>query len=252
MSNGSCHLVRIPSLINGEFYYQSSFLVEPQLTEIHNQLTCLIPFNYHDTLENSENSEKLENFDGSSNERKRQAILFSTNPDKPYIYNDQWRPSLQFEGMFEQLRRQVSALVSHLEGYSFTNFDTCYANYYPDGSATIALHCDKEEALVPDAPIASVSFGAVRHFDLQLKNLDDDRGGPNFKPDYQLLDYEYEAYDPFGHWICPRIQWRYRMDLQSGSLLVMGKRSQRNYLHSIPSQSSIKEPRLNLTFRVTR
>lgn len=42
---------------------------------------------------------------------------------------------------------------------------------------------------------------------------------------------------------------RYGIQLESGSLLVMWKHCQKKYLHSVPKDKSIKEGRLNLTFR---
>ncbi|MBT5048063.1 MAG: hypothetical protein HOM58_06130 [Rhodospirillaceae bacterium] len=41
----------------------------------------------------------------------------------------------------------------------------------------------------------------------------------------------------------------YRLDLKSGSLLVMGKGCQENYQHALPYNDEYKNPRINLTFR---
>lgn len=226
---------QIASLLNAEFYYQPSFIPSRQTSDLYLQLLNQTPFNL-------------------DNHSKREAIFYSIDPDKPYIYQDRLIPSLLFEDQMEILRLNVSKAVSAIPGYENTIYDTCLVNYYPNGEATIAPHCDKETILIFNKPIASLSLGADRNFDLYLKPLNDNRGHVSYSPDYTLIDYEFDVstnQDPFGSWIKPRTHWRYRMTLHSGSLLVMGKNSQKNYLHGIPEQTSIKEGRLNLTFRVT-
>jgi alkylated DNA repair dioxygenase AlkB len=77
-------------------------------------------------------------------------------------------------------------------------------------------HSDDEKELGPNPSIASVSFGATRRFDFKHKT---------------------EANTKFS------------IHLESGSLLLMQGDMQHHWLHQIPTQKRIQEPRINLTFR---
>lgn len=88
-------------------------------------------------------------------------------------------------------------------------------NYYPDGLAGIGWHADDERDLVPNAAIVSVSFGATRRFD--LRHFDGEKLSIN---------------------------------LEDGSVLIMAGELQQYWKHQVPVQRKIKEPRINLTFRV--
>ena len=94
-------------------------------------------------------------------------------------------------------------------------FNYWLGNLYENGSHTIGMHSDDEKGLC--GPIASLSFGSPRFFDLKHK-----KNGKN----------------------------RIRLNLQSGSLLIMAGDTQRNYLHGVPTQKKITEPRINLTLRI--
>lgn len=93
------------------------------------------------------------------------------------------------------------------------NFVLC--NHYRDGDDYMGWHDDGERELGADPLIASVSFGAVRPFELQHKTMPLKRSMP----------------------------------LESGSLLVMSGATQRYWKHRLPKQRSQREGRINLSFR---
>lgn len=93
-------------------------------------------------------------------------------------------------------------------------YDYCLCHIYRDGKDNINFHSDKEAL---DSDIASVSFGAQRKF--RLRSLDKTKG----------YDFEYL--------------------LGNGDLFHMLAGCQRKYKHAIPKELTIKEPRINLTFR---
>ena len=97
-----------------------------------------------------------------------------------------------------------------------TTFNCVLLNFYRDGSDKMGWHSDDEKELGPNPSIASVSFGATRRFDFKHKN---------------------EAHNKFS------------IHLESGSLLLMQGDMQHHWLHQIPAQKRIQEPRINLTFR---
>lgn len=94
------------------------------------------------------------------------------------------------------------------------DFNICLANYYVNGKKNIGYHSDNEEKGDIEC-IASISLGAVRDFGFRTKDK------------IHILN----------------------MKLDSGSLLVMDKGCQDNYEHSLIADKTIKESRLNLTFR---
>ena len=95
-------------------------------------------------------------------------------------------------------------------------FNCVLLNFYRDGSDKMGWHSDDEKELGPNPSIASVSFGATRRFDFKNKT---------------------EVHNKFS------------IHLESGSLLLMQGDMQHHWLHQLPAQKRIKEPRINLTFR---
>ena len=98
-------------------------------------------------------------------------------------------------------------------------FNSVLLNLYRDGNDKVSWHADDEPELGINPTIASVSLGAVRRFDLKHKE----------DPDKKL-----------------------QIELASGSLVIMKGALQHHWLHQIPVQKKINEPRINLTFRTIK
>jgi alkylated DNA repair dioxygenase AlkB len=96
------------------------------------------------------------------------------------------------------------------------SFNSVLANYYRDGNDYMGWHSDDEVQLRRSPVIASLSLGAERPFYLRHKE---------------------SLYAP------------YRICLPAGSVLVMGKSTQRYWQHSLPRRAGIRSARINLTFR---
>jgi alkylated DNA repair dioxygenase AlkB len=107
-------------------------------------------------------------------------------------------------------------LKAQIEQRTGQPFNVCLANLYPDGKASMGWHSDNETQLVQGSAIASLSLGAARDFDVKHK-----RSGEKL-----------------------------RLNLKSGQLVVMGGAVQQHWLHAIPKRMGLKEPRINLTFRL--
>lgn len=95
-------------------------------------------------------------------------------------------------------------------------FGVALANLYRDGRDSVAWHADDEPELGPTPVIGSVSFGAVRRFQLRRRR------------DHDI---------------------RHEIELASGSLLVMAGETQRHWMHQVPKTSRQVGPRVNITFR---
>lgn len=112
-----------------------------------------------------------------------------------------------------EIRKQVESLVSE-------SFNSVLLNLYRSGQDSVSWHADDESELGKDPLIASVSLGVERTFELRHKH---DKSHPK----RQIL-------------------------LPNGSILLMGKGCQDNWLHQLPKVKGLEEPRINLTFRTIK
>lgn len=90
------------------------------------------------------------------------------------------------------------------------------ANLYRNGKDSVGWHADAEPELGPDPVIFSLSLGASRFFD------------------YRLHDGS---------------QAKQRIELKSGTLLIMRGPFQHYWQHQVPKQLRVADARINMTFR---
>ena len=115
----------------------------------------------------------------------------------------------------------VLQIKLQVEELSKQAFNSVLLNLYRDGSDSVAWHADDEKELGEDPVIASVSLGAERPFQLKRKAAASAGQSPE----------------------------KHQIMLRNGSILIMGKGIQNNWLHQVPKVKSLTEPRINLTFR---
>lgn len=108
--------------------------------------------------------------------------------------------------------KELKALAEELTG---STYNSCLLNLYHNGNEGMAWHSDGEKMLEKNGSIASLSFGAERKFSFKHKVT---------KQTHSLI-------------------------LEQGSLLVMKGETQIHWLHRLPPTKTIKNPRVNLTFR---
>ncbi len=130
--------------------------------------------------------------------------------DKPYIYSyaGSEKTALLWTKELLEIKEMIEKLTQ-------TNYNSCLLNYYHHGNESMGWHRDNERILKKNAPIASVSFGAIRDF--QFRHIETKE-----KKSLQL-----------GH----------------GSLLIMAGQTQDNWQHQLPKRKKVEKPRVNLTFR---
>lgn len=109
----------------------------------------------------------------------------------------------------------VAELGTALSEQTGTEFNSCLANLYRDGTDSMGYHADDEPELGPNPTIASVSLGARRTFAVRHRQS--------------------------------RRRWTW--DLGEGDLLIMRDESQIDYQHGVPKTTHAVGPRMNLTFR---
>ncbi|CAK9101505.1 unnamed protein product [Durusdinium trenchii] len=147
-------------------------------------------------------------------------IQYDNSRDKSQLY------------VSEKMDSWSRALMHRVEHASESVFNAIWFNHYRDGTVTIHWHSDGNEGLGPDPIIASLSLGATRDFAFKSKRewrgLRKANDGSMFHSNNII------------HITLP---------LFHGSLCVMGKNSQRHWLHAVPAMEGIHRERTNLTFR---
>jgi alkylated DNA repair dioxygenase AlkB len=200
-------------LPGAEVYYQPQFLHALEADHYYRQLDNLEDWSQRPII-----------LFGRQCQQNRQTLYFGETGVN-YRYSGINNPGT---GEVPDVLREISAKVEkHLvdQGLLEENehFNYWLGNRYADGNQNIGMHSDDERGLV--GPIVSLSFGASRYFD--------------FRQRISRSDVKDE----------PQVAKKLRLNLESGSLLLMGGETQKNYLHGVPTQKKIKEPRINITLR---
>jgi alkylated DNA repair dioxygenase AlkB len=111
--------------------------------------------------------------------------------------------------------KELLQLKEIIEKESGETYNSCLLNLYHSGEEGMAYHSDGEKMVKKNGAIASLSLGAERKFSFKHKE------------NKQRID----------------------IILENGSLLVMKKGTQTNWLHRLPPTKKVYSPRINLTFR---
>ena len=129
----------------------------------------------------------------------------------------------KYSGIFcnpEPWTKELLGIKKVIESFlTNSNFNSVLLNHYRDGNDKVSWHADDEKGLGLNPLIASVSLGEKRRFDLKHKTDSTEK---------------------------------LKLELASGSLVVMKGALQHNWLHQIPVQKKISKSRINLTFRTIK
>jgi alkylated DNA repair dioxygenase AlkB len=126
-----------------------------------------------------------------------------------YRYSGQVYDPLPWIPPLEEVRRKVEEVTGH-------GFNAVLLNAYRDGNDSMGWHSDDEKELGDRPVVASVSLGAVRRFRLRDRSRE---------------------HPAFG------------IELEHGSLLLMGEGTQEAWQHAVPRTRRPVGLRLNLTLR---
>ncbi|MBS0419539.1 MAG: alpha-ketoglutarate-dependent dioxygenase AlkB [Proteobacteria bacterium] len=111
----------------------------------------------------------------------------------------------------EVLRKAVSALSK----YYGVRYDSVWLNFYRHGEDSTGWHRDRFSCRKPECIVPVLTLGATRRFLIKPRN-----GGTSI------------AYKP-----------------GSGDLIVMGGRSQEDWVHSVPKEPGLCEGRISINFQ---
>ena len=133
-----------------------------------------------------------------------------------------WYGELEYSYTYSKVTKTANVFTKELlelkeivEKESGETYNSCLLNLYHSGDEGMAYHSDGEKMLKKNGAIGSLSLGAERKFSFKHKE------------NKQRID----------------------IVLENGSLLVMKKGTQANWLHRLPPTKKVKSPRINLTFR---
>jgi len=128
---------------------------------------------------------------------------------KSYSYSNIVMHPIPFTEQLLEIRSKIESLTEE-------QFNSCLLNLYRDGQDSNGWHSDDEKELGHEPVIASLSFGQSRVFHLRHKQ---------------------------------EKSLKHKIELTSGSLLMMRGATQHNWQHQIPKTKRKIDPRINLTFR---
>ena len=134
------------------------------------------------------------------------------DPEKNYTYS----------GLYADARAWIEPLLQikeKVELHCGARFNAVLVNLYRDGKDSVAWHSDDEPELGKNPEIASISFGAIRTFQM--------RSSSNHAEKYSLK-------------------------LEHGSCFFMSGKTQSKWQHQIPKEHSVMNSRINLTFRMIK
>lgn len=127
-----------------------------------------------------------------------------------YRYSNLMLEGRGFPSILESIKDKIESTVHR-------SFNAVLCNLYRDGHDSMGWHSDNEPELGEHPVIASLSLGSTRTF--RFRDL---------KSRKESVDFE----------------------LNHGSLLIMNAGVQEGWEHSVPKRLRVKQPRINLTFRL--
>ncbi len=147
---------------------------------------------------------------GKTYPQPRLTALYGNN-GKPYSYSHITMIPQPFSEELISIKGKIEGLLPE------TFFTTCLMNLYRNGKDSNGWHADDETELGHNPVIASITLGEERAFHFKHKE---------------------------------KKEWRHKMILEHGSLLIMKGQTQHRWLHQIPKTARPVGERINLTFRV--
>lgn len=143
---------------------------------------------------------------------------FIGQSNKPYRYSGITRIPEPMGETITALTDRMQKLVYHIDP-KHPLYTSTLSNRYRNGKDYIGQHSDSEDDMVSNTIIASLSLRQERFFDFYSKETG---------------------------------KRALRLTLENGSVLLMGKNSQKLYTHGVPKQLTKNEERLNFTWRVIK
>jgi len=160
----------------------------------------------------------------------------------PYTYSGQSIGADPAPDLLKEMSSMFTGVVNELLDLQLKGtLDGILCNRYKDGHDEVKEHSDYETDLDNAWPIVSLSLGAARLFTLRPSNKQP-------IPDDALCLLKTSKSFKISQNAANRID----LTLTPGSMFIMGGTAQKTWKHAVPTQSQVKEARINLTFRKIR
>ena len=191
------------------------------------QLTAqqFLPFDgtatlYHDFLDAQFAMRAFNQIRDESQWEQPEITIFGNTVLEPRLstWHNELGEGYKYSGVMRRaqpLSKTLSDIRKRCSEVTNTPFNSALVNFYRNGQDGVGWHSDNEACNGPEPTIASVSLGATRRFDMRHRKT-----GETIK-----------------------------IQLESGSLLVMAGKSQQYWVHQVAKTKRVHEPRINLTFR---
>ena len=191
------------------------------------QLTAqqFLPFDgtatlYHDFLDTQFAMRAFNQIRDESQWEQPEITIFGNTVLEPRLstWHNELGEGYKYSGVMRRAQpfsKTLSDIRKRCSEVTNTPFNSALVNFYRNGQDGVGWHSDNEACNGPEPTIASVSLGATRRFDMRHRKT-----GETIK-----------------------------IQLESGSLLVMAGKSQHCWVHQVAKTKRVHEPRINLTFR---
>ena len=191
------------------------------------QLTAqqFLPFDgtatlYHDFLDTQFAMRAFNQIRDESQWEQPEITIFGNTVLEPRLstWHNELGEGYKYSGVMRRAQpfsKTLSDIRKRCSEVTNTPFNSALVNFYRNGQDGVGWHSDNEACNGPEPTIASVSLGATRRFDMRHRKT-----GETIK-----------------------------IQLESGSLLVMAGKSQQCWVHQVAKTKRVHEPRINLTFR---
>lgn len=180
------------------------------LVYISNFLTSKDTSNYYKIFQNTILWKNDKlNIMGKNLKVRRKVALYG-GKNIAYKYSGSKKKAIPWTKSLNTIKKQIEQISSH-------EFNSVLLNYYEDGEVYMGWHSDNEIELGANPVIASLSLGESRDF---------------------LFKHKYN-----------KNQKKIKINLKSGSLLIMKGETQYFWNHCLPKRRGIHNGRINLTFR---
>lgn len=147
-------------------------------------------------------------------DQPRLSFYMADDDKHPYKYSGFDRIPNKWTIAIREMKKELNDMILNFNS-KHQPLNAVLGNKYNDGTRYISEHSDDEKDLVENSYIVSVSLGASRDF--IFRNIHTDE--------------------------------KITIQLESGSVLLMGGDCQKNWKHSLPKRLRVKKARINLTFR---
>ena len=175
---------------------------------------------YHDFLDTQFAMRAFNQIRDESQWEQPEITIFGNTVLEPRLstWHNELGEGYKYSGVMRRAQpfsKTLSEIRDRCAEITNTPFNSALINFYRNGQDGVGWHSDNEACNGPEPTIASVSLGATRRFDMRHRKT-----GETIK-----------------------------IQLESGSLLVMAGKSQQYWVHQVAKTKRVHEPRINLTFR---